>query len=354
MHADKYDYSNSEYTGSNKKINITCKIHGIFYQDAAEHLRGRGCRKCATQGCGVENFIEKAKTIHGNKYDYSLVDYKNNTTKVNIICLKHGVFKQVPNNHISQKQGCSICAGNKTVNTEEFIKKAKIVHKNEFDYSFVTYKSSKIKVDIICKKHGIYHQRPCDHLNRKQGCPKCSGLNRTTEDFVNDSSEKHDNKYDYSKTVYEKYNEPVIIICPIHGEFNQKPFIHIQGSGCQKCSESKGERKVTLFLEKNNINFIKQKTFNDCRNTKTDRHLKFDFYLPNYNMCIEYDGEYHYEPWRLYFDKSIAKDKFEEMKLRDKIKNDYCKNKNISLLRIPHFELKNIDKIISDYLFKND
>jgi hypothetical protein len=301
----------------------------------------------------TEEFIKKAKIIHGYKYDYSLVNYKNNSTKIKIVCVDHGVFEQSPNGHVSAKNGCSICAGNKNGNTKEFVKKAKDVHGDRYNYSKVKYIGNKIKVVISCIKHGDFAQKPNQHLNGN-GCPKCAGVGRTTEDFIDDASEKHDNKYDYSKTAYERYDKPINIMCPIHGEFEQKPYIHLMGSGCQKCSESKGERKVALFLKKNNVNFEKQKTFDDCRNIKTNRHLKFDFYLPDYNMCIEYDGEYHYEPWRLYFDKSVAKVKFEEMKKRDNIKDKYCKGNDIRLLRIPYFELKNVDKIISDYLFKND
>jgi hypothetical protein len=302
----------------------------------------------------INDFIQKAKIVHGDKYDYSLAVYKNNSTKIKIKCLKHGEFEQTPNGHISAKNGCPYCVGNKLLGNVVFIKKAKAVHGDRYDYSKINYVNSKTKIEIVCNKHGVYTQRPCDHINQKQGCPKCIGLGRTTKNFIDDASEKHNDKYDYSKTIYEKHNKFVTIICPIHGDFGQKPYIHLMGSGCQKCSESKGEKKVALFLEKNNINFDKQKTFNDCKNINTNRQLKFDFYLPKYNLCIEYDGEYHYEPWRLYFDKSLANLNFKKMKQRDIIKNNYCINKNINLLRIPYFELKNIDKIISNYLFKND
>jgi len=265
----------------------------------------------------TKEFVKKAKLIHKNKYDYSEVIYKNSQTKIDIKCLNHGVFKQTPNNHISQNQGCPICAGNKKNSINEFIQNSKNIHGNKYDYSLINYKNNKTKVKIICKKHGEFIQKPCDHINQKQGCPRCVGLGRPNKAFINDESEQHADKYNYSKVVYKKYNKHIDIICPIHGKFKQKPYIHLMGSGCQKCSESKGERKVALFLKKNNVNFERQKVFNDCRNFKTNRHLKFDFYLPDYNTCIEYDGEYHYEPWRLYFDKSVAKIKFEEMKQRD-------------------------------------
>lgn len=301
----------------------------------------------------TNKFIELAISVHGGKYNYSESSYKKSSEKITIICPIHGKFEQIANNHL-RGQGCAKCVGNIKKNTDEFIEKSTKIHKKTYDYSLVNYKNNKTKIKIICKKHGLFLQRPCEHINQKQGCPKCAGVGRTPVDFINDASEVHDNKYDYSKTTFKKHNEIINIICPIHGIFEQKPYIHLMGSGCQKCSESKGERKVELILKKNNIEFVKQKMFDDCKNPKTDRNLKFDFYIQKYNLCIEYDGEYHYEPWRLYWDKSMAKQRFNEMKIRDEIKTKYCKNSNIELLRIPYFELKNIEEIISNYLSKKE
>lgn len=349
LHGNKYDYSKTIYLASNKKINIICQIHGEFMQSADEHMRGRGCKSCGSQKYNTEKFIEEANKIHNAKYDYSLVNYTKSSERIIIICPIHGQFNQISNNHLIG-QGCLKCSGSEKLTAESFINKAINVHGNKYDYSLVEYVNSKVKVKIVCPKHGIFEQKPDLHTNHKNGCPKCAGVGRTTNDFINDASEKHDNKYDYSKAIFEKYNKEINIICPIHGEFEQKPYIHLMGSGCQKCSESKGERKIALFLSNNLINFEKQKLFPDCKNNLTGRDLKFDFYIPVKNMCIEYDGEYHYEPWRLYFDKSEAKEKFLEVKKRDKIKTQYCRKRGINLLRIPYFELKNIDKIISAYL----
>lgn len=301
----------------------------------------------------TEKFIKSAIEKHGNKYDYSKTHYIKSSQKVIIICSKHGVFTQIANNHL-KGQGCSQCAGNMLLTKEKFIQNALSIHGNKYDYSKVEYVNNKSKIIIMCFKHGEFKQRPGDHINLEQGCPKCSGVGRTTDDFIRDSSEIHDNKYSYLKTNFIKYNQKILITCPIHGDFEQKPFIHIQGAGCQKCSESKGERKIALFLKNNNIFFEKQKVFNNCVNPKTGCNLRFDFYLFDYNICIEYDGEYHYEPWRLYFDKKNANKKFIEMQFRDKIKTEYCKNNKILLLRIPYFELKNVNNIIFNYLFKNN
>ncbi len=352
-HGNKYDYSNSHYVGSNKRIAITCPVHGDFSQVACEHMRGSGCKHCARQKCDTATFIDQANKIHNGKYGYSKTNFTHGKDKVIISCRLHGEFEQTARLHL-KGQGCSICGGSKRLTTSDFIMKAKVVHGDTYNYSLVEYNNSKAKVKIVCHKHGIFLQTPDTHTNHKQGCPKCAGVGRTTEDFIVDASEKHDNKYDYSNTVFEKYNKKVAINCPIHGEFQQKPFIHLMGSGCQKCSESKGERKIASFLRRSSIAFESQKTFSDCKSDKTGRLLRFDFYLPKYNVCIEYDGEYHYEPWRLYFDKSVANEKFHEMQHRDALKTNYCKDNGIQLLRIPHFEMNQIDKIIGSYLPERD
>ena len=124
----------------------------------------------------IEQFIIDAKSIHENKYDYSLVDYKQSHTKVKIVCPTHGEFEQSPNDHLSGK-GCPKCKGDKSrilnqSNTEEFLTKANLIHGAKFDYSLVDYKNARIKVKIICPIHGVFEQTPNNHLSRR-GCPKC-------------------------------------------------------------------------------------------------------------------------------------------------------------------------------------
>ena len=118
----------------------------------------------------TKEFILQAHLIHNNKYDYSDVKYTNAITKVNIICPKHQVFYQTPNDHLSGK-GCPICAGkNKT--TEIFIMECNLAHNNKYDYSLVKYNGAKSKINIICKKHGVFLQTACEHLYGN-GCPVC-------------------------------------------------------------------------------------------------------------------------------------------------------------------------------------
>ena len=210
-----------------------------------------------------ETFIEDSIKIHGNKYDYSKVNFINTMIKVKIICPIHGEFMQIPCEHL-KGAGCPICAKNsKRKTTAQFIKDAIKVHGDKYDYSKVEYINNKIKVCIICPKHGEFWQSPIKHLMSAQGCPRCHlykgkkvknvnnvSFTNTTDyekNFIEKSSKIHNNKYDYSKVNYINTNTKVCIICPKHGEFWQRPHYHLKGRGCPKC----GRKMVTTetYLE---------------------------------------------------------------------------------------------------------
>lgn len=163
IHGDKYDYSKVIYKGNKIKVCIICPEHGEFWQTPSNHLRKYGCKKCGNVYVPTtEEFIQKAKLIHGDKYDYSKAEYKGANTKICVVCKKHGEFWQLPCSHL-QGHSCPKCA-NKNVTTEEFVQKAKIVHGNKYDYSKVGYKNSVTKVCIICPEHGEFWQTPGRHL----------------------------------------------------------------------------------------------------------------------------------------------------------------------------------------------
>lgn len=192
----------------------------------------------------TESFIKRAKEIHGNKYDYSKVVYKNSRSMVCIICPEHGEFWQKAGTHL-EGHGCPICAREITLKarkltTDDFIKKAREIHGNKYDYSKVNYVNTQTKVCIICPKHGEFWIKPNDHLSRKYGCHKCGWekegkkARKTTEEFINEARKKHGDKYDYSKVVYEKNNKKVCIISSEKdqygveiGEFWQTPANHL-------------------------------------------------------------------------------------------------------------------------------
>ena len=184
-------------------------------------------------------FIERAKIIHGDKYDYSKVDYINTHTKIIIICKKHGEFGQTPHHH-KRGQGCPKCQYTYKLTLNDFIEKAVKVHGNTYNYSKVNYINFETKVIIICKIHGEFSQTP-HHHNSGQGCPKCKPIkisekSRLTLDvFIEDAVKVHGGTYDYSKVDYIKSDIKIIIGCKIHGDFEQAPSHHKKGQGCPKC-----------------------------------------------------------------------------------------------------------------------
>ena len=331
IHNNKYGYSLVKYINSKTKVKIICFIHGVFEQSPNGHLSGQGCPFC-NGGIKTTNeiFIKKAKKIHGDKYNYSLINYVNSNTKVKIICKIHGEFYQYPGHHINRKYGCPKCSNRYNYTTNEFIEKSKIIH-NKYDYSLVNYINNKIKIKIICSEHGVFEQRPDDHL-KGFGCHKCSkNYKLTTKTFIEKGNKVHINKYDYSLVEYKDSFFKVKIICPEHGIFKQRPNDHLNGSGCPLCNESKGEKNIRNILENNNIHFQTQKTFEKCKNILK---LRYDFYLPEYNMCIEFDGKQHFEPIKHFGGEK----RFKIQQNLDLIKNNYCKNNNINLLRIKYNE----------------
>ena len=250
-HNNKYSYEKSKWVKSNKFITITCPIHGDFEQRGNCHLRGKGCKKCGLLKRAEKRtytsfkFIEKAKKIHGDKYDYSLVDYINTTTLVQINCHLHGVFTKQPNKHL-QGQGCIECmllqhnGRFKNLTNEEFLEKIKKVHGCEYDYSLTNYISAIEPIIIICNTHGEFLQTPHSHLSGA-GCNICGHLRTveaktdTIEQFINKSVEKHGELYGYDLVKYINNTTKVEIICKEHGVFKQAPISHKSGNGCPKC-----------------------------------------------------------------------------------------------------------------------
>lgn len=284
-----------------------------------------------------EQFIENCKKAHGNKYDYSKAIYQKCDVPVIIICPEHGEFKQLPIKHCNNRQGCPICSGNIKKTTNEIIKEFKAIHNNKYDYSKVKYVNTHTKVKIICPEHGEFEQTPHNHLI--WGCDLCSGTKKlTTEEFIKRAKRVHGDFYDYSKVNYKGSFKEVIIICPKHGEFKQIARKHTYSKhGCPKCKLSKGEQKIICFLNENHIEFISQKKFVGC---KDKRMLPFDFYLPKTKVCIEFDGEQHYVPKQFFGGEIGLKNRLK----KDRIKTEFCKNKNIKLIRIKYNE--NIENIL--------
>lgn len=273
----------------------------------------------------LEELLNRFNEIHNNFYKYDNVIYINNKTKIDIVCPIHGNFKQTPSSHL-KGSGCPKCKSKKLSNYI-FINKLKKIYGDSYDYSLINYINTRTKIKLICPIHGIFEQYPKHLLYSKKGCYKCNNGIK----FIKKSNKIHNFKYKYDNLKYENSHIKVKIMCIEHGIFEQLPYHHLRGSGCPKCNDSKGEKTISNYLNNKKIKYIKQKTFKNC---KYILPLKFDFYLPEYNVCIEYDGEQHF------FVKNIwgGEKEFKLIKKRDKIKNEYCKNNNIHFLRIKYNE----------------
>ena len=340
IHGVKYDYSRVEYKNTDTNICIICHQHGEFFQTPHNHINGSGCPYCVNKvKYNKNNFITRFNIIHNNKYDYSKSEFIDMKTNICIICSEHGEFWQKPKMHASGN-GCPSCGIIKRTNslksnTDDFIVKSNMVHDNKYDYSKTNYISVNKPVIIICPEHGEFWQKPSVHLTGS-GCQICGkSIKKTTDNFIVEARKVHNNKYDYSKAEYTGAYDNVIIICPEHGEFLQGARYHLSGQGCPVCNLSKGENKVSDFLIKNNIIHFKQYRFNDCRNKNP---LPFDFYLPNHNICIEYDGIQHFREDSKWYSEDLIKN--------DKIKTKYCKDNNIKLIRISYLDFNEIENIL--------
>ena len=345
VHNDKYDYSKVEYKNNRTKICIICPEHGEFWQLPASHLRGIGCNKCGGTGkLTTAEFIEKAKQVHGDKYDYSKTEYIDSHTKVSIICPEHGEFFQTPNNHLNGN-ACPKCSRpNFGIGTKEWIEKAKQVHGDDYDYSKTIYVDSTTKVCIICPEHGEFWQRPVDHLHN-QGCPgrriKKHWDTRgrlTSQEWIEKAKQVHGEKYDYSKVEYKNTRTKVCIICPKHGEFWQTSHDHLQGRGCPQCRGSQLETEITALLDSNNISYVREQTFEWLK--YKGHYLYLDFYIPTKNIAIECQGIQHYMPLRYSMMTQDEADILYELRLlRDAAKRDLCRTNNVNLL---YYTNKNI------------
>ena len=343
-HNFKYDYSKTNYVNSHSKICIVCSKHGEFWQSPNNHLSGKGCPECkkeklhSLKSKSKDDFIQEANNIHNEKYDYSKVEYLNNYTKVCIVCPTHGEFWQTPLNHLNGK-GCPMCVKrsyqygiNRTHKTlETFIKEAKKVHGNKYDYSKTKYVGANTKICIICPTHGEFWQNPTKHLNG-QGCPKCANDRKrlTMDEFIERANKIHNGKYDYSKVNFNYVKDYITIICPKHGEFTQNVTNHLRGHGCQYCNSSLMEQELERELKSNNIEYIPQCSKNEFPWLNLQ---SFDFYLPKYNIAIECQGEQHFHP--IDFSGNSTERSISEFNCtieRDRRKNLLCHDNGIRLI----------------------
>ncbi len=336
---DKYDYHKVKYKNMASQVVIICKEHGEFKQMPSNHIRGRGCLKCSQNKfrSDTKSFVEKAIKVHGDRYNYHKVDYKNNRKKICIICNDHGEFWQNADNHLRLKCGCPICAGHMKLTTKEFIKRSEKIHREEYSYDKTKYERNDIKVVITCKDHGEFLQTPQHHMSGSK-CPKCvSNQQMSEEDFINKAIIVHGKEYDYSKVRYKKVKEKVIIICRRHGEFSQKADNHLCGKGCPHCiNKSEGKIKnILLKYFKDWIIIPNKKIWDTYKDYYHKRYCDFWLEKDDVKIIVEYDGRQHFEPVCF---NGISFKKAERLLKRTQIKDEldkqFCEENNIILHRI--------------------
>lgn len=304
-----------------------------------------------------EIFEKEAKEAHPlpESFNYERAFYKKAKEKVEIGCNICGNwFLQTPDKHIRCKQGCPYCKHHIKLTVEEFIKKGTIRHNGKCSYQNVDKIidiDTKVKIHCnVCDKD--FWQTPYHHLI-DNGCPYCGTKSMiekqrlTEEEFYNKLTLQQKDDYEYDWDSYESYGKKMRIYCKHCKEwFLQAPSKHLSGQGCPKCSNSNGEKNIRQWLKENDIKYKQQKTFNKCKDVQL---LRFDFYLPDYNLCIEYQGIQHYDPTffvSFYKSKKIGIKKYNLQLKHDQTKKKYCKSNNIEFLEIKYDE--NIKQKLED------
>ena len=285
-----------------------------------------------------EEIKKNIEQLCGDKYSFSLKEYENTGSKVILTCKKCGKTFKRKYNTLIYNQSCPYCNGTARIqNTEWFIKKAHEIHGDKYDYSKSEYSGTDKKIIVVCHakdefgdEHGEFLVTPHAHIGKmKSGCPKCSGKYKTsTEEFIKKARKIHGDKYDYTKTEYLRALSPVVITCPKHGDFLQKPNGHLSGQGCPYCKQSHIEREVRDFLTENKIEFKQEYTPDWLK------PLHIDFFIPSKNIAIECQGLQHFIPAKYYG----GEDGLKIRQKRDEKKKDACEKNCVKLIYYANYK----------------
>lgn len=364
IHGDTYDYSETNYVAARLKVKIRCKKHGLFEQTANAHLNGQGCPVCGElkkkhPKRNLQDVINDCKKLHGDQYTYekSKENYIDTMHNVVVTCKDHGDFVTKFNYVLRNIYCCPECYKEhlskvKARSQDEFIKLSIEKYGNRFGYDLVNYKNSQTKVKILCPKHGLFEITPNAHL-QGGACPKCAieenadRCRSNTEEFIEKAKKIHGDRYGYDAVDYINNHTPVVIYCKKHGNFKQTPQKHLCGCGCPHCSLSKGENVIENYLELNNIKHQSQYKIKNTSLLCGNKYSVCDFYLPDYNTIIEYNGEQHYR--ETYFHR-IGRRSFLQQQERDVALRQYCNENKIKLIEIPYTEYDNIEAILEKEL----
>ena len=347
-----------QYNGANTAIEHYCEKHDIYWNITPHNaLSGKGCKECGKEKCSAkrkkthDEYVEELKVK--NPTVEVAEEYVDADTLIMHHCLVHDVFWRTTPVRALQGVGCKECKVEKfrqirCKTHEQYIEEVTIINPDIIVVG--KYTDARTPIEHYCMKHGILWNTYPDGILKGIGCKECGN------EKARDKNIKTHNQYlkdlyavNPDLNVVEEYrgaNVAILHHCKIDGYvWLAKPANILSGTGCPQCNESYGERQVRQWLEKHHITYQYQKTFDDCRDVRV---LPFDFYIPEYNVCIEYDGEQHFRPVK--FDgknDELAIKQFEKIMLHDDIKNKYCENNMIHLLRIPYF--KNVEEELNRF-----
>lgn len=292
-YGENYEYIRIEKREYANYLIIKCKLHDLFARTFHEHFKlNRGCPQCILKD-EEKGYIEQSKIKHNNKYSYEKVIFLNKRDKVIITCHKHGDFEQSFSNHLNG-QGCPKCKKNCKMTTDDFIERSKIIHKNKYTYDKTKYINIFEKVIITCPEHGDFIQKPNEHVCG-YGCYRCAGFIRTTDDFIKKANIVHNNKYNYKKVVYESARKKITISCNDHGDFLQSPNDHLSGNGCQKCAKTGFSKSCLEWLEnlskKENIFIQHAGNLGEKSVIFDGKTYKLDGFCKENNTVYEFHGD---------------------------------------------------------------
>lgn len=356
---DNITFEKLDYRKTKLPVILTCKKHGDFKFYPTEfnrpHYRKYNpCGICNDElrrnhnkwSLSKEDFIKKVIEKKGDQYSFENMVYHGLYNKVILTCKDHGDFLALPYNALKFDTVCPNCTIkqlNQRKTTEYFINKSKSIHGDKYNYDKVIYTTSSGYVIITCPKHGDFKQRASSHTNGN-GCYDCHRESLLNNNFVEDARKIHGDKYDYSKVKYLGNKRKVEIICPKHGSFWVKPNAHVtKKCGCPRCIQSYGELLISNLLKDNGIKFIPEYKINGYR-------YRFDFYLPELKIFIEFHGKQHYVP----VDRFGGEKAFEKTKIRDALKVKLVKDlgEKLIVLNYRDLELKILDKKLKNELLK--
>lgn len=355
----------NKYLGMSLEIPCECLVCGYRWNPRASYVfKTKRCPKCSKAKAHEKlkkpfSYYEtKAREIFGNRYLYNEASFIDSKTPMEMVCKVHGMFRMSMCSHTRKTRpaGCNLC-GNESIAKSRSISHAQYIDKAkkkfpQFNYSKTTYISSSEKVTIICKKHGEQEVNAGEFLTKsKYGCPDCAqehGNHTQVEKakiiFFKKVSRMFP-EYDFRKFEYTHSKVSGLVKCAKHDYWEARPVDLLQGRGCPICSGSKGEERIAKYLYGQKVHHLPQKTFEGCIYKTL---LRFDFYLPEQNMCVEFQGHQHYQIVQFGgCSLEHAKREFNLGQKRDQIKRDFCKENNIKLLEIPYWEFENIEQILN-------